>query len=152
LAIVNDFVSDHRRGGASGLVYSGNCERNDNRLEGRLLAVAGRLMSMGHRARVVLASELAASLSINSTESFLKQEYLFIPDLHLWSDVFGCDRTINYRLREVLYEREKNRMPTIIYVEDSLAMGPEFHSVFAHRYMHGNLSKVSALNHQVKDQ
>lgn len=149
VAIVNTFVKAFRGNGPSGLVYSSIHEINDNRIEGRLLAAAGRLMSLNLPSRVVLASELAASLSINDAEPFLAREYLFLPDLHRWSEVFGCDRSVTYRLREVLYEREKNRLPTIIYVEDSLAMGPDFHSVFAHRYMQGNLSKVSALNHQV---
>jgi hypothetical protein len=151
VAIVNGFADGHRQGGKSGLVYSGVSERNDNRIEGRLLAIAGRLMSLGRPSRVVLASELAASLSINDADPFLKREYLFLPDLHLWSEIFGCDRGITYRLREVLCEREKNRLPTVVYVEDSLSMGPDFHSIFSHRYVHGDLSKVVALHHQVVD-
>jgi hypothetical protein len=150
LAVVNGFTNGRRQGGQSGLVYSGICERNDNRIEGRLLATAGRLMSVGRASRVVLASELAASLSINEAEPFLRSEYLFLPDLHLWSDVFGCDRTINYRLREVLCEREKNRLPTVVYIEDSSTLGPDLHSILVHRYMRGNLSKVSALRHEIK--
>ena len=96
--------------------------------------------------RVVLASELAASLSINNSEPFLSQEYLFIPDLDLWSELFACDRSITYRLRDVLWEREKKRMPTSVYVEDSLALGPDFRSIFTHRYVRGNLSKIVALS------
>jgi hypothetical protein len=113
------------------------------------LAAAGRLVAMGLRSRVVLASELAASLSINNAEPFLGSEYLFLPDLHLWSEVFGCDRTISYRLREVLYEREKNRMPTVVYIEDSLTLGPDLHSILVHRFMRGDLSKVFALRHEI---
>ncbi len=149
LAIINHFVKGHRSGGQSGLVYSGVSERNENRIEGRLLAAAGRLVAMGLRSRVVLASELAASLSINNAEPFLGSEYLFLPDLHLWSEVFGCDRTISYRLREVLYEREKNRMPTVVYIEDSLTLGPDLHSILVHRFMRGDLSKVFALRHEI---
>ena len=152
LLIVNDFVNGQRRGGQSGLVYSGVSERNENRIEGRLLAIAGRLMSLRRPTRVVLASELAASLSINDAEPFLRSEYLFLPDLHLWSEIFGCDRTITYRLRDVLCEREKQRLATVVYIEDSLAMGPELHSIFVHRYMKGNLSKITTLNHQLKVQ
>jgi hypothetical protein len=68
----------------------------------------------------------------------------------VWSEVFGCDRTITYRLREVLYEREKQRLPTVVYIEDGLALGPEFHTIFVHRYVRGDLSKVFALRHEVK--
>jgi hypothetical protein len=149
VAIVNRFANGHPQGGESGLVYGGVSERNDNRIEGRLLAAAGRLMSLNRPSRVVLASELAACLSINDAEPFLKREFLFLPDLHLWSEVFGCDRAITFRLRDVLYEREKNRLPTVVYVEDSLALGPDFHSIFIHRYMHGDLSKIFALWHEV---
>ena len=149
LAIVNGFAKGHLQCGQSGLVYSGVWERNDNRIEGRLLATAGRLMSLGRPSRVVLAAELAASLSINDAEPFLRREFLFLPDLHLWSEVFGCDRTITYRLRDVLYEREKYRLPTVVYIEDSLTLGPDLHSILVHRYMHGDLSKISALRHEV---
>lgn len=38
---------------------------------------------------------------------------------------------------------------TIIYVEDSLAMGPESPSNFVHRYMRGDLSNVLGLRHEM---
>lgn len=151
VSLFGDFVNSFRGGGKSGLIYSGVHEINDNRIESRLLAAAGRLWSLERASRVVLASEMAADLSINDNDALLKNEYLFLPDLQQWNDVYGSDRALTYRLRELLYERERNRFPTIVYVEDGSQLGPEFRSLFALRYRKACLAKIHAFAHPPMD-
>jgi hypothetical protein len=144
LACLNTFYKSYRAGGQSALRFCGVHEINGNRIEGRLLAAAGRMTSLKLASRVALASDIAFMLSINEVEPFLKTEYLFLPDIDRWQEVYGADRTVTYRLREILYAREEKRKPTIIYLEDTMSLGPDFHSLFAYRYCEGSLAKVHA--------
>jgi hypothetical protein len=149
LTIINDFANGIRTqrrtapGGSraqTGLIYSGcNGTFSDNLIEGRLLATAGRLVGSGLKARVVLVADLVESLAIDDVDWLLQGEYLFLPDLDMWPSTFGDDRRLNYRLRDVLEERERNRYPTVVYFEN-----PEQHelrSIFV-RYKQANLIKV----------
>src|SRR5262249_47229209 len=136
ISLINSFVHNFRSGsGPSGLRFHGcNFARNDNRIEGRLLAMAARLRCINLQTRVLLAAQIAALLSTDENEQLLQPEYLFIPDLQMWIGAFGCDRLITYRLRNVLTERERLRLPTVVYIEDPLELGQEFASLFAYRY------------------
>ena len=65
LCLINSFVSDYRSGnGPSGLRFHGcNFVRCDNRIEGRLLAMAARLRCSNLETRLLLAAQVAALLS-----------------------------------------------------------------------------------------
>ena len=145
---INDFVRGIKTR-HTGLVYSGCCACfSNNRIEGRLLATASRLRQYGKRAHVVLAAEIAELLSINDSEPLLENEYLFLPDLQKWPAVFGFDRQMNYRLRDVLEERERSRMPTVVYFEDGTRH--ELGTVLVSRYKKLNLAKFPPPSHAVE--
>ena len=146
ISAINSFVKNFRRGdGESGLVFSG-CDvvYKSNRIEGRFLAIAGRL-SLHGKVRVLLAGEIATQLAADQPEKLLESEYLFIPDLEMWSAAFGSDRPVTYRLVEVLREREQRRLPTIVYAEDSPKLEPGLASLLNYRYRRVDLSKVTSL-------
>ena len=141
LNIINEFVN-HIKTRHTGLIYCGcNANFSNNLIEGRLLATAGRLVHHGKKARVVLAAELAQSLSVNDLDWLLQGEFLFLPDLDVWPSVFGYDRRLTYRLRDLLEERERNRYPTVVYFEN--AEQHDLGSMFV-RYRQANLVKVNA--------
>ena len=109
LSLINGFVSDYRSGnGPSGLWFSG-CSQvfNDNRIEGRLLAMAARLRFSNRESRLLLAAEVAALLSARKHQQLLQSEYLIIPDLQMWPAAYGCDRLITYRLHKEFSDRER---------------------------------------------
>ena len=147
ISAINSFVKNLRTGdGQSGLVFSGcSITHNSNRIEGRLLAIAGRLSFLGLRVRVLLAAEIAAQLAADDPEKLLETGYLLIPDLEMWSAVFGSDRPVTCRLVEVLKEREQQRLPTIVYAEDRPALEPGLASLLNYRYRRVDLSKVTPL-------
>jgi len=131
--------------GESGLVFSGcNVWPNSSRIEGRFLAIAGRLSN--HRVvRVLLVGEIAAQLAADQPEKLLETGYLLIPDLEMWSAVFGSDRPVTYRLVEALKERERQRLPTIVYAEDRPELEPGLASLLNYRYRRVDLSKVTPI-------
>jgi hypothetical protein len=145
ISLINSCVNNSRSGsGPSGLRFHGcNFARNDNRIEGRLLAMAARLRSLKLQTRLLLAAQIAELLSAGEHEQLLQPEYLFIPDLQMWTGAFGCDRLITYRLRNVLTEREQLRLPTVVYIENPLELGQEFASLFTYRYLSAHLANVS---------
>jgi hypothetical protein len=57
MSIINDFVNNIKTG-QTGLLYRCSTHFSSNRIEGRLLATAGRLAQYRQKTRVVLASEL----------------------------------------------------------------------------------------------
>src|SRR6266536_4640744 len=134
-----------RTSGESGLVFSGcNVWPNSSRIEGRFLAIAGRLSN--HRVvRVLLVGEIAAQLAADQPEKLLETGYLLIPDLEMWSAVFGSDRPVTYRLVEALKERERQRLPTIVYAEDGPELEPGIASILDYRYRRVDLSKVTPI-------
>jgi hypothetical protein len=151
LQIINEFVNHlktHKfKTHQTGLIYCGcNANFSNNLIEGRLLATAGRLVRCGYRSRVVLAAELAQSLSVHDSDWLLQSEFLFLPDLDMWPSAFGDDRRLTYRLRDLLEERERNRYPTVVYFEN--AMDRELGSIFV-RYRQANLVKVIPRAHHV---
>jgi hypothetical protein len=126
LQIINDFVSRIKTN-HTGLVYCGcNANFSNNLIEGRLLATAGRLVRVSKKTRVVLAAELAESLSVNDSDWLLQNEFLFMPDLDVWPSTFG-------------EERERNRYPTVVYFEN--AVQHDLGLIFV-RYRQANLIKV----------
>ena len=143
--IINEFVKNIRSH-QTGLIYSCCYHFTNNRIEGRLLATAGRLAGSGLKARVVLAAELAELLSVNDSDRLREGGYLFLPDLNVWPSAFGADHVLNYRLREVLEERELRRLPTIVYFEG--ASEHQLGSVFG-RYMQANMAKIIPPAHHV---
>ncbi len=145
LFLINSFVSDCRSGnGPSGLRFHGcNFARNDNLIEGRLLAMAARLRFFNLETRLLLASQVAALLSAGEHQQLLQPEYLIIPDLQMWVGAFGCDRLTTYHLHKVLSEREQMRLPTVVYIENPLELGQEFASLFTYRYRSANLENDS---------
>jgi len=149
LSLINSFVSDHRSGnGPSGLRFHGcNFARNDNLIEGRLLAMAARLRFYSCETRLLLAAQVAALLSAGEYQKLLQSEYLIIPDLKMWVGAFGCDRQITYHLRKVLTEREQLRLPTVVYIENPLELGQEFASLFTYRYRSANLANDISIFH-----
>jgi hypothetical protein len=119
-SIIKDFVDKIRTrqaGRQTGLLYRCSTHFSNNRIEGRLLATAGRLAQHRQKTRVVLVSELAELLAANDSDRLLENEYLFLPDLNVWPSTFGIDHQLKYRLRRVLEEREQNRYPTVVYCE-----------------------------------
>jgi len=105
LKIINDFVQNVRTA-ETGLIYSGcDASFSANRIEGRLLATAGRLTGCRRQARVMLSAEVASLLCADQSEPLLQPEFLFLPDLNVWPSVFGSDRLLRYRLRQVLVDR-----------------------------------------------
>jgi len=146
ISAISSFDKNFWRGdGESGLVFSGcNVVYKSNRIEGRFLAIAGRL-SNHVTVRLLLAREIAAQLAADQPEKLLESGYLLIPDLEMWSAVFGLDRPVTYRLVEVLKEREQRRLPTIVYAEDRPALEPGLASLLNYRYRRVDLSKVSPL-------
>jgi hypothetical protein len=133
LQIINDFVNNVRTA-ETGLIYCGcNGGFSSNRIEGRLLATAGRLKTCGLQTRMVLSAKVASLLCADQSESLLQPGFLFLPDLDVWSSVFGSDRLLRYRLRQLLGEREAQRLPTIVYIENAEELGEEFVSLFACR-------------------
>jgi hypothetical protein len=151
---LNSFVNNFRRShGPSGLVFSG-CTMcyNSNRIEGRLLAIAARLAFLGRKTRFVLAGEIAADLAIEDTDKLLEDEYLVIPDLDMWSAAFGSEPLLTYRLAEVLRERERYRLPTIVYAEDGPELDTRIASILTHRYRRIDLSKIPPICHVVPGQ
>ena len=149
LSLINRFVSDYRSGnGPSGLRFHGcNFARNDNLIEGRLLAMAARLRFYSCETRLLLAAQVAALLSAGEYQKLLQSEYLIIPDLKMWVGAFGCDRQITYHLRKVLTEREQLRLPTVVYIENPLELGQEFASLFTYRYRSANLANDISIFH-----
>jgi hypothetical protein len=146
LKIINEFV-DHIKTRHTGLIYCGcNANFSNNRIEGRLLAAAGRLARYGKKTRVVLAAELAQSLSVNDVDWLLQGEFLFLPDLDVWPSAFGHDHRLKYRLRDLLEQRERNRYPTVVYFEN--AMQHDLGSIFD-RYRQANLIKVIPRAHNI---
>ena len=145
LGIINDFVNNIRSY-RTGLIYSSCYHFTDNRIEGRLLATAGRLAGSGLKARVVLAAELAELLSVNDSDRLGEGGYLILPDLNVWSSAFGADYRLNNRLRDVLEEREFRRLPTIVYFEG--ASEHQLGSVFG-RYMQANMANIIPPGHHV---
>jgi hypothetical protein len=139
LQIINEFVK-HIKTSHTGLIYCGcNANFGSNLIEGRLLATAGRLVRFSKKTRVVLAAELAESLSVNDSDWLLQNEFLFLPDLDVWPSAFGDDRRLNYRMRDLLEERERNRYPTVVYFEN--AMQHDLGLIFI-RFKQANLVKV----------
>jgi hypothetical protein len=146
LQIISDFVRTIKTH-QTGLIYCGcNANFRNNLIEGRLLATAGRLAHYAKKTRVVLAAELADSLSVNDSDWLVEGEYLFLPDLDVWPSVFGYDHRLKYRLRDLLEERERNRYPTVVYFEN--AAQHELGSIFV-RYRQANLVKVIPQAHHV---
>ena len=160
LRIISDFASAIRTqrriapqgtraaGGQTGLIYSGcnGSHINDNLIEGRLLATAGRLVGTRLKARVVLVAELVEALGIDDVDWLLQGEYLFLPDLDVWPSTFGDDHRLKYRLRDLLEERERNRYPTVVYFEN--VMQHDLGSIFV-RYKQANLVKVIPRAHNI---
>jgi hypothetical protein len=153
ISAINSFVKSFRRGdGQSGLVFSGcTMVRNSNRIEGRFLAIAGRLSHVNLVVRVLLVGEIASLLASDQPEKLLEPGYLLIPDLQMWSRVFGSDRPITYRLVELLKERERKRLPTIVYAEDRPGLEPGLASLLQYRYRRVDLAKVGPV-HDLSDQ
>ena len=149
LSQINSFVNDYRsENGPSGLRFHGcNFARNDNRIEGRLLAMAARLRFYNYETKLLLAAQVAALLSAEEHQQLLQPEYLIIPDLQMWIGAFGCDRLITYHLHKVLSEREQMRLPTLVYIENPLELGQEFASLFTYRYRSANLANVISICH-----
>ena len=78
-AILSRFLNDFKsRSGPPGLRFS-SCKSlfSDNRVEGKLMAMACRLM-YGFNARVLPAAEVAEHLSRDKIEPLLEDEYIFI--------------------------------------------------------------------------
>jgi hypothetical protein len=149
ISLINSFVNNFNSGsGPSGLRFHG-CKfaRNDNRIEGRLLAMAARLRCYNLETRLLLAAQVAALLSAGEHQQLLQSEYLIIPDLQMWIGAFGCDRLITYHLRKVLTEREQLRLPTVVYIETPLELGQEFASLFTYRYRSADLANVISIYH-----
>jgi hypothetical protein len=142
LSIINNFVNNIKTG-QTGLLYRCSTHFSNNRIEGRLLATAGRLAQYGKKTRVVLAAELAELLVTNDSDRLLENEYLFLPDLGVWPSTFGADHQLKYRLRRVLEEREHNRYPTIVYCEAL----DEFGWLFEGRYKKVNLHNIISPSH-----
>jgi len=146
LQVFNDFIGNVKIG-PTGLIFSGcSAYFGNNRIEGRLLATAGRLPRFGKKSRVVLSAELAERLIVNDTDPLLQNEYLFLPDLDVWPSVFGSDPQLKFRIRELLAERELLRFPTIVYFEH--AASHELGSLFA-RFKKANLVRVIPPFHSV---
>jgi hypothetical protein len=140
-SIINDFVKNIKT--QSGLLYHCSTHFSSNRIEGRLLATAGRLAECGKKTRVVLAAELADLLVVNDSDRLLENEYLFLPDLDVWPSTFGVDYQLKNRLRRVLEEREQNRRPTVVYCDDL----DEFSWLFEGRYKKVSLKNIIPPNH-----
>jgi hypothetical protein len=123
------------RSGPPGLRLSG-CPSSSayDRVEGRLLAMACRLLHYDLKARVVLAAEVAKHLSNNEFEPLLQDEYLFIPDLQVWPAVFGCDQQLTERLFEALAKRVDRWLPTVTYFDTPNELGPAFEVLFSWWY------------------
>ena len=151
LQVINSFVENvRRRTGPTGLIYSGcSASFSNNRIEGRLLATAGRIRQSKRKTRVVHAAEVAFHLSANQSERLLENEFLFLPDLNIWPAIFGSDRLLNRRLYEVLAEREASQFPTIVYIESAFAFGEEFASLLTCRFRKANLAKIMPVPHRV---
>jgi hypothetical protein len=135
----------NRKGDGPGLVFSG-CTMcfNSNLIEGRLMAMAARLSACGQKSRVALAGEIAADLTIDDTDKLLDNECLVIPDLEMWPAAVGPDRLLTARLVDVLVERVRQRLPTIVYAEDRPNLDPRLASILNHHYRRVGLSNSHA--------
>jgi hypothetical protein len=60
---------------------------------------------------------------------------------------FWADRLLTRRLYGLLAEREANRLPTIAYVENPMALGQEFTSLFACRFQKACMAKILPVAH-----
>jgi hypothetical protein len=150
LSMFREVVSNSARGTEPiSLRYSGSIDFNDNRIEGRLLAAAGRLRGLGRQARVVIAPDLAAALASEREEYLLGPEYLFLPDLNVWSSAYGQNGSNRDRLYEVLKERVGQRFPTVVYVEDVRRLGTKLASIIEYCYGNADLSNIRPLLHHV---
>jgi hypothetical protein len=139
---LNSLLRNYRKG-HTGLVFSG-CTMcfNSNLIEGRLMAMAARLSYSGQESRVVLAGEIAADLTIDDTDKLLEHECLVIPDLEMWPAIVGPDRLLTARLVDVLVERVRQRLPTIVYAEESPKLDPRLASIVNLHYRRVDLSKA----------
>jgi hypothetical protein len=147
--LFREFVNGCRRNsGPFGLRYSrDHFFNNDNRIEGRLLAAAGRLTALKQNARVLLAAQVAAALVVDDLRNLLGAEYLFVPDLGVWGSAYAHDGFVTHRLYEILKERECRRLPTVVYVEDIQSMSSKVASMLEYCYGNADLSKIKPLHH-----
>jgi hypothetical protein len=141
VAALNQFARDAKSGeGLPGLLFTGEVGFQNNRIEGRLLAMAGRIRSVGLKSRVLLVADLGHLLAANDMDALLDPECFFLPDLQMWVSTLGSESELNRRLSFVLEERLRMRLPTVVFVQDVHSF-ERSRSLFATAYREVNISK-----------
>ena len=98
------------------------------------MAMACPLANGDGNVRVLIAAEIADHLSHDNSEALLKDEYLFIPDLQVWPDVFGCEALLTKQLLIALSRRVDRWLPTIVYLETPNEFGAAWELLFSWWY------------------
>ncbi len=121
-------------------------------IEGRLMALASwySFQKRGGSVRVVPASELSEDLlEYQPDEDSLYQErLLIIPDLYCYGPTgFGLERSLRWKLRQLLEERGEEGRKTIVFAENPEELGQEIAVYLERRYSRLDLAKMQLSKH-----